>query len=260
MIPLQDTLSFTQAMGIDDAYQGDPRPWSTLTPPPLEIVRDNGATELNTTKGYTRQNRLTISQKVEKARSLASAAQTLEELHQAISSFEECELKATATHTVFCDGNPKARVMLVGEAPGADEDRLGRPFVGVSGQLLDRMFAAIGLDRNSIYISNMLPWRPPGNRTPTPEETTMCLPFIEKHIALVAPDVLVYIGGVAAKTLLDNGDGISKLRGKFTPYQNAYMSKPIDSIALFHPAYLLRSPSQKRLAWQDLLTLKMKMG
>lgn len=190
---------------------------------------------------------------------LAGQANTLDELRVAVESFNGCALKKTAMHTVFADGDPRADIMLVGEAPGADEDRQGLPFVGLSGQLLNRMFAAIGYDRTRLYISNIIPWRPPGNRQPTTEETSLCLPFVERHIALVQPKVLVFVGGVAAKTLLQSSEGITRLRGKWLTYSNPYLETPIKAYAVYHPAYLLRSPGQKRYAWIDLLKLKMEM-
>lgn len=202
---------------------------------------------------------------------LARAASTLDELRAAVESFDGVALKKTATNLVFCDGNPKARVMLVGEAPGADEDRLGRPFVGVSGQLLDRMLKWIGLDRTAedpdgaLYISNILNWRPPGNRTPTPQEVEVSLPFIEKHIALVRPQVLILAGGVATKALLGTGEGISKLRGRFHDYRPLTAElfdappPPVPALATYHPAYLLRTPSQKRLVWHDFLMLRHRL-
>lgn len=181
---------------------------------------------------------------------------TLAELRRLMEAFEGCALKQTAKHTVFADGNPEAPLMLVGEAPGAEEDLRGLPFVGLSGQLLDKMFQSIGFDRTSLYISNTIPWRPPGNRQPTTEETTLCLPFIEKHIALVKPKVLVFVGGVAAKTLLRSTEGVTKLRGRWLRYENPYLGEPLRAFCLFHPAYLLRSPGQKKYAWADLLELQ----
>ena len=198
---------------------------------------------------------------------LALGAQTLEELRAALAGFEGLAIKKTATNMVFCDGNPAAPVMLVGEAPGGDEDRLGRPFVGVSGQLLDRILKCIDLDRTetdperAIYISNILNWRPPGNRTPTPQEIELSLPFIERHIALVKPKLLIFCGGVSAKALLNMDDGISKSRGRwhnYTPLTPGLSSDPIPAIATYHPAYLLRTPSQKKAAWQDMLNLASK--
>jgi len=198
-----------------------------------------------------------ISQKVacQKAQTSADDAQTFEELKAALLAFEGCSLKYTATNLVFGDGNPHARVMLIGEAPGADEDRQGLPFVGQSGQLLDKMFAAIGLTRQNFYITNIIPWRPPGNRQPTPAEAEACLPFVRRHIDLVSPDFLILVGGTATKTLLGNKDGIVRLRGTWKDYTSEG-GKKMKVMAIFHPAYLLRSPSQKREAWLDLIKIK----
>jgi len=190
------------------------------------------------------------------ARALAAAASTLEELADALAAFDGCPLKFTATKLVFADGNPRAAVMLVGEAPGSDEDREGRPFVGVSGQLLDRMMAVIGLTRGDFYVANTVYWRPPGNRSPTQAETAACLPFIQRQIELAAPKILVLVGGAAAKTLLNRPDGITRLRGRRFDYESPGLAGPISALATYHPAFLLRQPSQKREAWQDLLTLR----
>jgi DNA polymerase len=192
------------------------------------------------------------------AREAAATAATLEELRSTLAGFEGCNLRFTATNLVFADGNPGARVMFVGEAPGFEEDMQGLPFVGRSGQLLDRMLAAIGLDRASAYIANVIPWRPPGNRTPTPQETEICRPFIERQVALADPDFLVLLGGASAKQLLQTSEGILKLRGRWRAYQTGL--REIRVMATLHPAYLLRQPLQKRLAWRDLLTLKAAMG
>jgi uracil-DNA glycosylase len=188
------------------------------------------------------------------ARALAREATTLDELRTALASFEGCPLKATAKNLVFADGNPAGKVMVVGEAPGADEDRAGLPFVGRSGQLLDRMLAAIGLNRQEhVYIANLLPWRPPGNRTPTPQEVAICLPFIQRQIELADPDILVCIGGPSAQGLL-GVSGILASRGRWMEYDTG--RRMIRAIATLHPAYLLRQPLQKRLAWRDLRALK----
>jgi DNA polymerase len=192
-------------------------------------------------------------------RALAAACQTLAELEAAIQRFDGCALKATATTTVFADGNPAAPLMLVGEGPGAEEDRLGLPFVGASGKLLDRMLAAIGLDRSGAYITNVVYWRPPGNRTPTPAELALCLPFVQRHIALARPKVLVFSGGTAAKTLLARSDGITRFRGRWFDYRPGEVDFTIPVMATFHPSYLLRSPGQKREAWRDLLAVKHKL-
>ncbi|MEM7222042.1 MAG: uracil-DNA glycosylase [Pseudomonadota bacterium] len=190
------------------------------------------------------------------ARHLAAEADSLEALKAALDAFEGCALKQTATNLVFADGNPEAKIMMLGEGPGAEEDRQGLPFVGASGQLLDRMLHHIGLDRSSVYISNILFWRPPGNRTPTAGEIAACLPFVERHIELVAPDYLVLLGGTPAKTLLARSEGILRLRGRWRPYQHPGLARPIPALPTLHPAYLLRQPAQKRLAWRDLLSLQ----
>jgi len=184
------------------------------------------------------------------ARDAARTAPSLEALRALLENFEGCALKHTATRLVFSDGNPLARIMFVGEAPGRDEDIEGLPFVGRSGKLLDRMIAAIGLDRSKAYIANVIPWRPPGNRTPTPQETQICLPFIQRQIELVNPDVLVTLGNPSTQTLLSTREGIMKTRGKWFDYDTG--TRIIRAMATFHPAYLLRSPSYKRMSWQDL--------
>lgn len=196
----------------------------------------------------------TPAAEVEAARIAAASAKTLDELRDALARFDGCSLRLTARSLVFADGNPQARVMLVGEAPGREEDLQGVPFVGRSGQLLDRMLAAIGLDRQGVYIANVVPWRPPGNRTPTPEETAICRPFIRRQIALVDPDILICLGGAAAKELLDTREGILRLRGQWLAYDTG--ARSIRAMATLHPAYLLRQPLQKRLVWRDLLALK----
>jgi uracil-DNA glycosylase family 4 len=198
-------------------------------------------------------------QLVEDARALAEGCTTIAELEAAVRAFEGCALKRTAKNTVFADGTPDARVMVVGEAPGADEDRLGKPFVGVSGQLMDRMMEAIGLTRDGgFYITNILFWRPPGNRTPTLAEQAMCLAFTRRHIELVRPKVLVLAGGVSAKAVLDTTEGIMRLRGKWAGYRLADGTE-IPTMPTFHPAYLLRTPASKRQSWQDLLAIDKKL-
>ena len=187
------------------------------------------------------------------AASIAASAQNLDELRDLLEKFDGCGLKATATRLVFADGAPDARVMMVGEGPGADEDRIGRPFVGRAGQLLDRMLASIELDRTQVYIANVVPWRPPGNRTPTPQETTICLPFIRRQIELVAPKILVCLGASAAQTLIGMKEGITRTRGQW--YDYALGDATIKALPMLHPAYLLRQPAQKRAAWRDLRTL-----
>jgi uracil-DNA glycosylase len=188
------------------------------------------------------------------ARQAAASAPSLDVLRAIIERFDGCALRFTAKQLVFADGNPRARVMFVGEAPGRDEDIVGRAFVGRSGQLLDRMMTAIGLDRTAAYIANVVPWRPPGNRTPTPQETQICLPFIKRQIELADPDVLVCLGGPSAAALLGLTEGIRRCRGRWCAYHTG--TREIRAIATFHPAYLLRTPLEKRFAWRDFLAIK----
>ncbi len=188
------------------------------------------------------------------ARAAARAAASLDELRAMLGDFDGCALKFTATKLVFADGNPAARIMFVGEAPGREEDIEGLPFVGRSGKLLDLMMAAIDLDRSKVYIANIIPWRPPGNRTPTPQETLICLPFIQRQIELVNPDILVTLGNPSTQALLMTRDGIMKTRGRWIDYDTG--TRRIRAMPTFHPAYLLRSPAYKRLAWQDLRAIK----
>ncbi len=193
------------------------------------------------------------------ARRLAAAAPDLAALRAALEAFEGCALKQTATNLVFSDGNPDADVMVVGEAPGAEEDRQGLPFVGPAGRLLDRMLAAIGLDRTTVYITNILNWRPPGNRQPNAAEIAACLPFAECHVALVHPKVLVLAGGTAAKTILGTNEGITRLRGRWFDHTIPGMAAPVPTMVIFHPAYLLRQPAAKREAWRDLLAIQVRL-
>jgi uracil-DNA glycosylase len=188
------------------------------------------------------------------AREAARSAASLEELRAILAGFEGCQLRITAKQLVFADGNPAARVMFVGEAPGREEDLEGLPFVGRSGQLLDRMMAAIKLDRQSAYVANIIPWRPPGNRTPTPQEAAICLPFIRRQIELADPDILVCLGGPAGLALLPVKEGILKFRGRWFDYDTG--RRTIRATATLHPAYLLRTPLQKRLAWRDFLAIR----
>jgi uracil-DNA glycosylase family 4 len=217
----------------DDVRHGTPAP-AAKAPAPSVAVPSEGA--------------------VMAAREAAASAANLDELKAILQTFEGCNLRNTATNLVFADGNPEGRVMMIGEAPGRDEDLQGLPFVGRSGQLLDRMLKAIGLDRKTVYIANTVPWRPPGNRTPTPQETEICRPFIERQIALADPDILVLLGGAAAKQMLQTTEGILRLRGKWRPFHSG--NREIRALATLHPAYLLRRPLEKRLAWRDMLALK----
>ena len=228
-----------QASAARAAPPSTPAPRSPSPPPPA------GASALITQPP---------DEAVMSAREAARNAENLDALRAILDGFEGCALKRTASRLVFADGNPKAKVMFVGEAPGRDEDQQGLPFVGRSGRLLDLMMAAIGLDRTSAYIANVIPWRPPGNRTPTPQETAVCLPFIKRQIELADPDILVCLGGPSAQALLATTEGITRLRGRFMDYESG--TRTIRAIATFHPAYLLRTPLGKRLAWRDMLAVE----
>ncbi|CAN5151389.1 uracil-DNA glycosylase [soil metagenome] len=231
-----------RSVPIEPSADDPPAPLARATalPQPRTIIAPANATAPEETARY--------------ARAAARAAATLDELRAALERFDGCSLKVTASRLVFADGKPGSRVMLVGEAPGREEDLQGLPFVGRSGHLLDRMLAAIGLDRQSVYIANVVPWRPPGNRTPTPQETATCRPFIERQIELCDPDFLVCLGAPSAAELMGNREGILKFRGRWHEFDTG--TRKIRAMATLHPAYLLRQPLQKRLAWRDLLTLK----
>jgi uracil-DNA glycosylase family 4 len=225
---------------------------STLPPPALPGI--------SPTRGEIGQPKAAVPDGAQAAlaRELAANSATLDELSEHMARFEGCNLKFTAKNMVFADGNPDAAVMLVGEAPGRDEDVEGLPFIGRSGQLLDRMLAAIGLDRTSVYIANVIPWRPPGNRTPTPHETEICRPFIERQIELAGPRLLITLGGPSAKLLLNTADGILRLRGNWRSHVTA-SGVSIPTMPTLHPAYLLRNPAHKKLAWRDFLEVKAKL-
>jgi uracil-DNA glycosylase family 4 len=251
---VQQLLAFYLEAGVDCALMEEPA--NRLSDPeaiprPSEAPRPKAAATSAAALPLPRNEAaLAPEAAIQSAREAARTAPTLEVLRDLLEKFEGCALKSTATRLVFADGNPQARIMFVGEAPGREEDLEGLPFVGRSGKLLDRMIAAIGLDRTSAYIANVIPWRPPGNRTPTPQETQICLPFIQRQIELVNPDVVVTLGNPSTQTLLSTREGIMKTRGRWFDYDTG--TRVIRAMATFHPAYLLRSPSYKRMAWQDL--------
>ncbi len=191
------------------------------------------------------------------AMEIAAACRSLAELKSALENFEGSQLKKNATNTVFADGNPQSRILFIGEAPGRDEDRQGLPFVGRAGKLLDRMLAAIGLDRSSAYIINVLPWRPPDNRNPEATEVAQCIPFLRRHIELAEPDIMILLGAVSLRHVLGVGEGIMKFRGRWMEYRAAERMVPV--MPTLHPAYLLRQPAHKRLAWRDLQAVQEKL-
>jgi DNA polymerase len=259
-------LAWYAEMGVDAALEETPL--DRLNPTPKAPAVASGPATLPRTRPLPGSTlpapRTTISpannlaatpeESERAARDAARAAANLDELRSALERFDGCPLRKTATQLVFADGNPNSRVMLVGEAPGRDEDLQGVPFVGRSGQLLDRMLASIGLDRTSVYIANVVPWRPPGNRTPTPQETAACRPFISRQIELADPDFLICLGAPSAAELMNNKQGILKFRGQWRDFDTG--TRTIKAMATLHPAYLLRQPLQKRLAWRDFLALR----
>lgn len=260
------TLRWLVEMGADEAI-GDapvdrfatPPPSPSRAAPPRVPARVSSQTSSQISSEISSQISSAAANAVADARALAAACASVAALQAAVAGFTGCALKATAANTVFADGNPLAEIMFIGEAPGADEDRQGKPFVGVSGQLLDRMLKWINLDRSKVYITNILFWRPPGNRPPTSAEIAACVPFVERHIALVRPKVVVLVGGTSAKTLLATSEGIIRLRGKWKELAIQGLEAPVPALPTFHPAYLLRSPAQKREAWRDLLAIKRKI-
>jgi uracil-DNA glycosylase len=243
-----------------DRFAALPPP--AATPPPITPPRTAAPTPIRAPApppAVRAPVPLESPQLVEDARELALRCTTIAELEEAVRAFEGCALKRTAKTTVFADGVSGAPVMIVGEAPGADEDRVGKPFVGVSGQLLDRMFDAIGMSRQrDLYITNILFWRPPGNRTPTQAEQAICLAFTRRHVELAKPKVLVLAGGTAAKAMLDTTEGIMRLRGKWTTLRLDDGTE-VPTMPTFHPAYLLRTPASKRQSWLDLLAIDKKL-
>lgn len=221
----------------------------------IDFPKTNRSSETTSHKTTTQ----TQSGVVKNAKDICLKATTLSELKDFLNKFEGCNLKNTAANTVFGEGSESAKIMLIGEAPGADEDRIGKPFVGRCGKLLDKMFDAIQINRNDCYITNVLPWRPPGNRTPTDEEIAICLPFLKRQIDLIKPDFILLLGGIALKTVMDSNESISRTRGKWLEYTTDE-NKIINVLATYHPSYLLRSTAQKSKVWSDLIRLKIKLS
>jgi len=263
---LQALLDFHVEAGVDLAL--DETPHNRFAEPKAERAPVEAATQAPASKGSRPASAPPPSPRAlpkaaasapdevaSMAREQARHARSLEELEAILAGFDGCALKFSAKNLAFADGNPEGRVMLVGEAPGADEDRIGKPFMGRSGQLLDRMLATIGLDRSQVYVANIVPWRPPGNRTPTPQEVAICKPFIARQIELASPEILLCLGGPAAQNLLGLKDGILRTRGRWYSYKTED-GREIRALPTLHPAYLLRQPLQKRLGWRDFQALR----
>ncbi len=277
---LKAALEWQIEMGVEDNFSNELAPY--IQPEPSEISQDNNVrtamkepesqyqTKPVENKITTKEPIMTLVKKdnpdflnhsnsewAVKAKELSDKAKTLAELKKAVENFDGLAIKKSATNTVFGEGNPESDIMFIGEAPGENEDLEGRPFCGLSGQLLDKMLKFIGLERaKNFYITNTLFWRPPGNRKPTPEELAICRPFVEKHIALINPKVIVLVGGTATFSVLGSKDSISQMRKVITPYKNSYLEKDIPCFAVYHPSFLLRSPSQKKNAWADMIKIK----
>tara|TARA_A100001037_G_scaffold88350_1_gene80079 strand:- start:1534 stop:2364 length:831 start_codon:yes stop_codon:yes gene_type:complete len=267
---LTEILKWHMENGIDEALQE--KPHNRLIPSESKEIGSKNITNLTSakTKSFldtptkTKRSSTLISREetISSAFATAKSANSLKALKKAVAEFDGCPIKKTAKNLVFGEGPDKAPLMFIGEAPGAHEDREGRPFIGPAGQLLDHLLSSISFERNDVYITNILPWRPPGNRTPTPAEIIACLPFIQRQIELVSPKILVLVGGVATKALLGSNQGIMRMRGKWLEYngEKEGIKTLITTRAILHPAYLLRSPAQKRETWIDLLEIKQKLN
>jgi len=251
-------LQFYQWAGVDVALQEQPFDHFIKVTPPTPELEPLPTPQHIEVKTATPAPPLPAAAAIAQAHTAAASATTLEALRENLLQFEGCALKLTAKNTCFADGDPSSPLMLVGEAPGSDEDIQGRPFVGRSGQLLNQILAAIGLERTDIYIANIVPWRPPGNRTPTPMEIELCRPFIERQIELANPKLLVSLGGPAAKFLTGETQGILKLRGQWRTHKTA-SGREIPVMPTLHPAYLLRTPTHKKFVWQDFLRIKQRL-
>ncbi len=272
---LKSALEWQVTMGVEDSFSKTRKPKKAVKAAPAfqepsAQKWDSSAAKPTATKPAAQTERKTPitapandyvdrsgNEWIKLAKELADKAKTLEELKLAVEKFDGLAIKKSATNTVFSDGNPESELMLIGEAPGENEDLEGRPFCGVSGRLLDKLLKFGGYTREkNFYITNTIFWRPPGNRKPTPDELAICKPFVEKHIALINPKVIVLVGGTAAESVLNSKDSVTALRKKVNSYHSPYLNKDIPCFTIYHPSFLLRSPSQKKNAWADMLKIK----
>lgn len=256
------SLKWHLQMGVDETIENkainrfEKKAQEQKSPPQIQQTEQNIKIE-TTMPTAQKANISNPNSSIQATRKIADECHNLADLRAAVIGFNDLSIAKTATNPVFADGNPESEIMLIGEAPGAEEDAQGIPFCGASGKLLDQMLSCINLTREkNFYITNTIFWRPPGNRRPTPEELAICLPLVEKHISLVKPKIIILVGGTAIASLIDSKLGITKVRGSFFDYKNQYLDGPVKTTAIFHPSYLLRSPGQKRVAWKDLLMLK----
>ena len=252
-----DLLRWYTESGVNETISNVPQ--NRFKDLSTKVVRVPEKPPANTATTLTKQGPVAAEILLHDACEAAAAASSIKELKTTLSNYSGCALKKTATNLVFCDGNPEAKVVLIGEAPEAEEDRRGLPFIGPGGQLLDKMLGSIGLDRNKVFLSNIVFWRPPGNRTPTALEIGLCMPFVARLVELVDPEILIILGGLAAKSMLAKTSGVSSLRGKWYTYSTPRLSRPVQTTVLYHPSYLLSSPIHKREAWQDLLMISDKL-
>ena len=250
----QKILKWYQEMGVDEVTGPNARDHLSKT-----VAKKQQPIESDAKTPQVVSTNHSLQDIMAGARAAADDCTTLVELEQALQNFDGCAIKKTANKTVFGDGSRDAKIMFIGEAPGANEDIQGIPFCGDSGKLLDTMLSFIGLTRaRNMYITNSLFWRPPGNRKPTNEEIAICLPFVEKHIALINPELLVLVGSTAVSSVLGINDAMTKMRQKYYEYSNRYITRKIPVAVIFHPSYLLRQPSQKKSMWHDLLKIEEK--
>lgn len=261
-LPPLEILQWYQTAGVDETAGEEPvdrfsLPKQTPAAAPLPLQEQFATARAGAAQPESFSFAAQAVQPAVQTSGLAGKAETLDDLRRIILDFDECPLKATASNLVFGAGNPQAEVMIVGEAPGAEEDKQGVPFVGASGHLLDLMLKSIGLDRTQVYISNILPWRPPGNRKPSESEVALFTPFVRRHIALVNPKVLLLLGGSAVSALMHTNEGITRSRGRWMQYTEDGLA--IDVLASFHPAFLLRTPAQKKLSWRDFLAVRHRL-
>lgn len=251
-INIKEALDWYILAGVDEICGDKPCCAAVATPLQSPSLKKSIATQPSIV------STVSVSTVLRNAKEACLKVNSLEELKELLLKFEGCNLRNTAASTILGDGNPHAKIMFIGEAPGADEDRLGKPFVGRCGRLLDKILAAISLRREECYITNVLPWRPPGNRTPTDDEVAICIPFLKRQIELINPDFLVLLGGIALKSVMDCADSISRTRGKWMSY-TLPNNRELQVIATYHPSYLLRSSAQKSKVWADFLRLKKKL-
>ena len=256
-LTMASVLRWYLEVGVDETVSDVPQ--NRFIEPPLKAINIPSQSQINNISNVISQEPILSENLLHDACETAAAINSIEELNKALLNYAGCSLRNTATNLVFGDGNPGAKIVIIGESPGAEEDRQGKAFVGSGGQLLDKMLTSIGLDRSQVFLSNTIFWRPPGNRSPTSQEISICMPFVERLMELIEPEILIVLGGPAAKSLLAETAAVSRLRGKWYNYSTPKLLRPIQTTVIFHPNYLLSSPIHKRETWQDLIMISNKM-